>query len=170
MTIPEEEEKWPVSRFLVVAALIEKDGKVLLTQRSPNKHLGMTWEFPGGKVEYGETDEEALKRELQEELGIEIDVGSRAFETCHGYGSREVHLLIYKAKLIAGVPEAIDVNSLQWAYPKELLSKSFPPADLVFVQEIAAGRIALNDNSAKDEDEDEEIAFKPAKIISKPPK
>jgi 8-oxo-dGTP diphosphatase len=170
-------------RFRVVAALIRKNGKVLLTQRWPGKHLGLTWEFPGGKVESGESDEEALKRELQEELGIEVEIGSCCFETCHGYGNREVHLLIYRCKLVSGTPQPIDVKAIEWADESALLDRSFPPADLPFVQEIVAGRIGRDDDinaptkmgtpvvaALDDDDEEEEISFKPAQVVRRPVK
>lgn len=164
-----EEER----RFRVVAALIRQDGKVLLTQRWPGKHMGLTWEFPGGKVEPGESDEEALKRELFEELGIDVEIGSCCFETCHGYGAREVHLLIYRCKLLSGTPSAIDVKAIEWAEEKSLLSRNFPPADIPFVQEIVAGRIkeGLHDpvvKSLDDDEEEEEMVFKPAQVVRRP--
>ena len=150
-------------RFRVVAALIRKNGKVLLTQRWPGKHLGLTWEFPGGKVEPGETDEEALKRELQEELGIDVQIGSCCFETCHGYGNREVHLLIYRCKLLSGTPEAIDVKAIEWAEESALLERNFPPADLPFVQEIVSGRIGKDEFEV--DNPEEPVAFKPATVV-----
>jgi len=151
-----------VRRFRVVAALIRDGGKVLLTQRKPNKHLGMKREFPGGKVEEGETDEEALRRELQEELGVEVTIGACCFETYHGYGNREVHLLIYRCKLSSGIPRPLDVKAIDWADEKTLLNRQFPPADLPFVQEIVAGRIG------NDLDEEDEIEFKPAQVVRRP--
>lgn len=151
-------------RFRVVAALIRQDGKVLLTQRWPGKHLGLTWEFPGGKVESGETDEEALKRELQEELGVDVRIGTCCFETCHGYGNREVHLLIYRCELLSGSPKAIDVKAIEWVEQSTLLERTFPPADLPFVQELAAGRVGQGD----DVPEEAPLAFKPAQVIRRP--
>jgi 8-oxo-dGTP diphosphatase len=165
---PEALENFEEKRFRVVAALIRKDKKVLLTQRWPGKHLGLTWEFPGGKVESGETDEEALKRELEEELGIEVKIGSCCFETCHGYGNREVHLLIYRCELISGTPKAIDVKAIEWADEMSILERSFPPADLPFVQEIAAGRIDEVQTETVQENNDFEentISFKPAQVV-----
>lgn len=150
----------------MVAALIRKGNKVLLTQRWPGRHLGLTWEFPGGKVEEGESDKEALERELLEELGVEAEIGSCCFETRHGYGSREVHLLIFRCKLIEGVPRALDVKAMEWADIETLAERKFPPADLLFVQELVAGRISADEQSDdNDEDEDE---FKPAQVVRRP--
>ena len=87
----------------VVAALIRDRGQVLLTQRRPGRHLGLSWEFPGGKVEAGEDDEQALRRELREELGVEVRIGTLCFETRHNYGSREMHLSAGEAFRIQGM-------------------------------------------------------------------
>jgi 8-oxo-dGTP diphosphatase len=126
----------------VVAALIRAGGKVLLTQRKPGRHLGLSWEFPGGKVEAGETDEQALCRELREELNVEVTVGSRCFETRHTYGTREMHLLVYRCKLVSGTPEAKDVNAFEWVEETRIKEREFLPADLPLVHGIAAGLVA----------------------------
>lgn len=158
-------------QFRVVAALIRKGNKVLLTQRWPGRHLGMTWEFPGGKVEEGEEDVEALERELREELGVEAEIGSCCFETRHGYGSREVHLLIFRCKLTEGTPRALDVKAMEWADIDTLAERKFPPADLLFVQELVAGRIGDDEQAVKkheQDDEEEEEPFKPAQVVRRP--
>jgi 8-oxo-dGTP diphosphatase len=157
-------------QFRVVAALIRKGNKVLLTQRWPGRHLGLTWEFPGGKVEEGEEDIEALERELREELGVEAEIGSCCFETRHGYGSREVHLLIFRCKLTEGVPRALDVKAMEWADIETLADRKFPPADLLFVQELVAGRIGNDEESTEkqEEDGDDEEPFKPAQVVRRP--
>jgi 8-oxo-dGTP diphosphatase len=152
-------------QFRVVAALIRKGKKVLLTQRWPGKHLGLTWEFPGGKVEEGEADKEALERELREELGVKAEIGSCCFETRHGYGSREVHLLIFRCKLLEGDPRALDVKAMEWADIVTLAERKFPPADLLFVQELVAGRISDSDDEPEDDEEEE---FKPAQVVRRP--
>ena len=132
----------PNKNIRVVAALIRQGGQVLLTQRKPGRHLGLAWEFPGGKVEAGETDEDALQRELREELGIAVVVGSRCFETRHNYGSREMHLLVYRCRLTAGEPRALDVNAFEWVDEKRIQERSFLPADLPLVHGIANGLVA----------------------------
>ena len=151
-------------QFRVVAALIRKDSKVLLTQRWPGRHLGLTWEFPGGKVEEGETDREALERELREELGVNAEIGSCCFETRHGYGAREVHLLIFRCKLLGGTPRALDVKAMEWADVETLTDRKFPPADLLFVQELIAGRIEMDEGETEEEEEE----FVPAQVVRRP--
>jgi 8-oxo-dGTP diphosphatase len=126
----------------VVAALIRRDGQVLLTQRRPGRHLGLSWEFPGGKVEVGETDEDALRRELREELDVEVAVGTRCFETRHTYGTREIHLLVYRCRLVSGTPRAIEVHALEWVDEARVADREFLPADIPLVRGIASGLIA----------------------------
>jgi 8-oxo-dGTP diphosphatase len=136
-------EQDPKRRNLrVVAGLIRKPGEVLLTQRKPGRHLGLSWEFPGGKVEAGETDEEALRRELREELGIEVTVGTRCFETRHQYGPREMHLLVYRCTVVQGEPTAIDVNAFEWVKLDALSGRTFLPADMPLVHGLANGLVA----------------------------
>lgn len=143
----------------VVAALIRDQGRVLITERWPHKHMGLTWEFPGGKVEDGESDQEALQREMMEELGIEVRVGSLCFQTLYAYSSNEVHLSIYRCQITRGIPQAIDVKSLDWVHQTELDKRPFPPADQIFVGELVAG------NVSEEIDEEIEPAFKPAQIL-----
>jgi mutator protein MutT len=126
----------------VVAALIRQGGKVLITQRRPGRHLGLSWEFPGGKVEAGETDEVALMRELKEELGVTVAVGTRCFETRHSYGAREMHLLVYRCRLVEGAPVAIEVNAVEWVEEGRVTEREFLPADMPLVHGIANGLVA----------------------------
>ena len=126
----------------VVAALIRSEGRVLLTQRKPGRHLGLSWEFPGGKVEAGETDDVALMRELREELGITVSVGTRCFETRHSYGNREMHLLVYRCRLVSGDPQPLDVNAVEWVEETRVQEREFLPADLPLVHGLANGLIA----------------------------
>jgi len=133
----------------VVAALIRDREKssVLLTQRKPGRHLGLAWEFPGGKVEVGENDAEALIREMHEELGVKVEVGTLCFETRHHYGPRDMHLLVYRCKIVEGNPKALDVNAMEWVAENELLERTFLPADMPLVRGISQGLIAFDEDS-----------------------
>jgi 8-oxo-dGTP diphosphatase len=152
----------------VVAALIREKGRVLLTQRRPGRHLGLSWEFPGGKVEAGETDEEALRRELREELGVEARVGTRCFETRHHYGNREMHLLVYRCRLISGEPEAIEVNAVEWVAEGDIEQRRFLPADLPLVHGIASGLVAYEDDAPSPDESTEGEPVVAATVVSRP--
>ena len=158
----------------VVAALIRDNGMVLLTQRRPGTHLGLSWEFPGGKVEEGETDDEALRRELQEELGVESVIGSLCFETRHTYGTREMHLLVYRSRITAGEPRALDVNACEWVAEQDLSARTFLPADLPLVHGIVEGLVAhdppsIDGAAVADDDSAEGAPVSPATLV-RPPK
>jgi len=159
----------------VVAALIRDEGLVLLTQRRPGTHLGLSWEFPGGKVEEGETDAEALRRELREELGVESVVGSLCFETRHTYGTREMHLLVYRCRITAGEPKALDVNACEWVHEQKLSERTFLPADMPLVHGIVEGLVAYDppaadgSSSLDDDDSTEGAPVAPATLV-RPPK
>jgi 8-oxo-dGTP diphosphatase len=114
----------------VVAAVIEHDGRYLITQRNATAVLPLLWEFPGGKVEPGETDEAALLREIKHRIGVEVTVGSKAAEHVHDYSRYEVHMLMFACKLLDGaVPYPATVADLRWVTSKEFLDYEFPPAD-----------------------------------------
>ncbi len=118
---------------LVSAAIVYRDGKVLLSKRKKGAHLADLWEFPGGKVEPGEDPRAALSRELFEELGVDTTVGDIVEATFHRYEevSRTVLLLFFEATLTAGSPEphAKDVADVMWATADHLDPERFPPAD-----------------------------------------
>src|SRR5579872_7074728 len=86
----------------VVAAMLEKDGRYLITQRRPGGTLPLLWEFPGGRVEEGETDAQALARELFEELEIEVEVGERSIQVHHVYSAYEIDFAVYRCTLKSG--------------------------------------------------------------------
>ena len=111
------------------AALIFQNGKLLITQRHTNAHLGGLWEFPGGKREDDETFEECLVRELREELGVEVQVGKLFEEFTHAYPDKSVRLRFFLCELIEGEPEPIDCAAIQWISKSELTDYEFPAAD-----------------------------------------
>jgi 8-oxo-dGTP diphosphatase len=128
----------------VVAALIAEpsDGtKFLVQQRLPGGSRALLWEFPGGKVEPGETDEAALTRECREELGVELRVGKRLWETVHDYEDLRVELVVYRATLASGFPEPLHAHALAFLTPEQMQRLSFCEADAPLVTELAEGRL-----------------------------
>jgi len=117
----------------VVAAVLERDGKYLITQRRTSAVLPLMWEFPGGRVEAGETDQQALKRELNHRLGVGIEVGKLISFVSHPYEHYVVDLFLYECTLAAGTPEsaleARAVNAFKWVASAEFDQYPFTPAD-----------------------------------------
>ena len=127
----------PARPIVLVAAvaLIDADGRVLLAQRPADKAMGGLWEFPGGKVEAGETPEAALIRELREELAIETVTSCLAPLTFASHGYDDFHLLmpLFACRRWQGQPRAIEHQALTWARPIRLADYPMPPADLPLV-------------------------------------
>jgi 8-oxo-dGTP diphosphatase len=114
----------------VVAALFEKGGKVLITQRRPQAFMPLKWEFPGGKVEPGENDSEAIKREIKEELGVDISVGEEFMSLVHQYPDFDVDFHVLRCEISPGqTPRSIAVQDFRWVPFEELSKFEFPPAD-----------------------------------------
>ena len=114
--------------MIVVAAVIEEDGRFLVTRRPHGVHLAGMWEFPGGKIDAGETHAAALQRELREELDTDVDVGELIFDVTHEYPDRAVALYFYRCGL-RGVPRPLLGQEMRWVARDELSSLGFPPAD-----------------------------------------
>mgnify|MGYP001208049434 CR=1 FL=1 len=121
----------------VVTALMRKDGLVLLGQR-PKGSLQGQWEFPGGKIEMGETPEEALKRELQEELGVTATVGDLRLATTHTYGDRGVLILFYDVRFWKGEPKSQHHVDLMWVKPEEIHRQEIPEANRKILAQLTA--------------------------------
>jgi len=121
--------------MVVAVALVDADGRVLLQQRPPGKAMADLWEFPGGKVEPGETPEAALVRELEEELGIETHASCLAPATfaSEPLGDRHLLLLLYVCRKWKGVPEARHATALKWLKPAQMYALDMPPADLPLI-------------------------------------
>ncbi|MHA2611448.1 MAG: A/G-specific adenine glycosylase [bacterium JZ-2024 1] len=115
--------------FSVVAAVIQKNGRILITRRKDEGLLGGLWEFPGGKVEKGESDEEALKRELKEELNLNVHVGKFLMKISHRYTHMKVLLKVYEAEILSGDLKKIGVSDYRWVRPEEMQRYAFPAAD-----------------------------------------
>lgn len=117
--------------LVVACALVDADGRVLISQRPEGKQLAGLWEFPGGKVEKGETPEEALVRELAEEIGVETKVACLAPLTFASHTYENFHLLmpLYVCRRFWGMPVAKEVAAVKWVRPKNLRDYPMPPAD-----------------------------------------
>ena len=113
----------------VVAALIWEDDKFMICQRPANKARGLLWEFVGGKVEQGETKEQALIRECKEELDILLFVGDVFMDVLHEYPDLTVHLTLFNAMIAEGEPQKLEHNDIQWITPSEISNYEFCPAD-----------------------------------------
>jgi 8-oxo-dGTP diphosphatase len=113
----------------VVAAVIEHEGRYLITQRRPTAMLPLMWEFPGGRVEEGETDVAALQREVRHRLDVEIRVGQLISFVSHPYERYVVDLYLYECKLMSGEPVARNVHAFRWATSAEFDQYPFTPAD-----------------------------------------
>jgi 8-oxo-dGTP diphosphatase len=121
--------------MLVVAALIEADGKLLVCQRRRTDSFGLMWEFPGGKLEPGETPAQALARELQEELGVEAQIGPEIFRTRHQYSElgEAIDLIFFSATVAPADIRNQAFETMEWRQPQTLHELNFLPADREFV-------------------------------------
>ena len=134
----------------MVAALIWKQGKFLICQRPANKARGLLWEFVGGKVEPGETKEQALIRECQEELAVTLSVGDVFMDVVHEYPDITVHLTLFNATIADGEPQKIEHNDIKWITPSEIQNYNFShPLSVIGLQtvvRIAEGQKYLSEN------------------------
>lgn len=129
--------------LLVAAAVIYRDGQILVGQRRGDNRHPYKWEFPGGKVEYGESPQQALARELCEELQIDAKIGVELARYEHDYpGGNCVHLLFFAVHEFSGAPAAREFEQICWIDPESLLSLDFLEGDLDFVKRLARGDFA----------------------------
>lgn len=120
----------------VVAALIWENGKFLACQRPAHKARGLLWEFVGGKVEMGETPEQALIRECQEELAVTIAVQDVFMEVIHEYPDLTVRLILFNARIAEGTPQMLEHNDIRWVKPDQIDEMEFCPADKEILEKI----------------------------------
>ncbi len=125
-----------MATVVVVAAVVRREGRILLTRRMEGAHLAGLWEFPGGKVEDGEPPEDALVRECREECGIEIAVDDILEVAFHRYPSKDVLLLFYGCRLLTGEVRDIGVAEHAWVQPAELDRYELPPPDARLVRKL----------------------------------
>ena len=120
----------------VVAALVRDGERFLVCQRPEGKMCAGRWEFAGGKVEAGESDPEALRREWREELVVEIAVGAQLAEVLYDYPERRVHLTLYAARIASGAPRALEHSALRWVAAEDFDRVSFCPADAELIVQL----------------------------------
>ena len=120
----------------VVAALIWQGDKFMICQRPAHKARGLLWEFVGGKVEQGETKEQALIRECREELAITLSVGDVFMDVVHEYPDLTVHLSLFNATIDEGDPQKLEHNEIRWITPREISNYEFCPADVEILARI----------------------------------
>ncbi|MGD9577389.1 MAG: (deoxy)nucleoside triphosphate pyrophosphohydrolase [Syntrophorhabdus sp.] len=122
---------------IVVAAVIEKDGQILIAKRKQGKMHPGKWEFPGGTLEEGETPEQCLKRELLEELAITVDVGSLICSTEHIFTSEfTIRLIVYRTAVISGTFDLNAHDEMRWVKPADLFTYDFPEADRPILERL----------------------------------
>jgi 8-oxo-dGTP diphosphatase len=133
----------------VVAALIRNDGKVLVCQRRRGTSFALMWEFPGGKVKPGETLEQALVRELEEELGAKATIGSEVYRTQHRYAelSDAIELIFFNAQLDPNKVRNLVFEEILWRDPPSLPELNFLPADKELIEKLASGALLSGDRT-----------------------
>lgn len=127
-------------RLVVVAAVVEKDGSFLVTRRLDGTHLAGYWEFPGGKVQPGETLEHALQREMLEELDTEVTAAREIYRTAHEYPERTVELRFFRADLTR-TPRPLLGQEIRWIPRADFATLQFPPADAELVDSLLHARL-----------------------------
>ena len=127
----------------VTAAILEKDGRIIIAQRMSTDHLASKWEFPGGKIEPGETPEECLARELKEEFNIGVSVGAYLGSSIYHYDHLSIELMAYRAFWIEGSINSVDHKDYKWVTIEQLPEYEFAPADKPFVEKLRSGEIEL---------------------------
>lgn len=122
-----------------VAAVIERDGRYLITKRLEQSHLGHCWEFPGGKIEKGETIEACAVRECREEIGVTVRPLRRLQDLWYDYPERRVYLHFVLCELAGGTPRPIECADVRWITPDRFADFEFPPADIGVIEALKRG-------------------------------
>ena len=125
-----------IVEHIAIGVLINNDNRVLIAKRSADKYMGNKWEFPGGKVEEGETYQEALCREMQEELGIDVQSTQFLTKVVHEYDDKKVILAVYKIKQWLGEAQGMEKQPLRWVEKHELRNYEFPEANSEIIRKI----------------------------------
>jgi mutator protein MutT len=133
---PQQPDKEKPKKRIGVAVIYDRDGKILIDRRLPEGLMGGLWEFPGGKIEPEETPEECIKREILEELAIEVEVGSHLMTIAHEYSLFHVVLIVHLCYHLAGEPQPICCDEICWVEPQELFNFTFPEANLQIIETL----------------------------------
>ncbi|NLA75638.1 MAG: 8-oxo-dGTP diphosphatase MutT [Deltaproteobacteria bacterium] len=126
-------------RIEVAAAIIRHNGKILITERPDGTHLEGLWEFPGGKKEKGESLDECIKREIREELGVQVNPLKLLVNVTHEYETKIVELYAFLCALAHGIPVPLEGQRMQWVDPEELSLFRFPPPDQQIIEVLYNG-------------------------------
>ncbi len=126
----------------VVAALIWDNDKFMICRRPAHKARGLLWEFVGGKVEPGETKEQALIRECREELAVKLRVGPVFMEVIHEYPDITIHLTLFNAEIAEGVPQKLEHVDIRWITPAEISKYDFCPADTEILKRLGSSNLS----------------------------
>ncbi len=131
------DKEQPRAAIQVAAAIIERDGRVLVARRAPGRHMAGHWEFPGGKLEPGETPQACIVRELAEELGVAVVAGEVIMESRHAYPGGEIELIAVAVRLEGGELRLTDHDALDWLEPHALTGIALAPADVPIAEALA---------------------------------
>lgn len=132
----------PLPHYLVTAAIIRKNNKVLITKRPAGSHLAGYWEFPGGKQEAGESLKKCLKREIIEELGMTVRVEGLFMKVEHAYPNKRITLHVFDCTPVSGTPETCQCSEIKWASLTDLELLTFPPPDRKVIEKLKRGHIS----------------------------
>lgn len=124
----------------VSAAIIQQEGKYLITRRHKHSHLGHLWEFPGGKFEVDESPEDCIIRECREEIDLEVKALRLFHEVKHSYPEVTIHLYFFICEIVSGTPKALDCADIAWVRPDEFKNYEFPKADFELIKELSKGK------------------------------
>lgn len=127
-------------RLRVVAAVIERGAEILVSYRRPKGRRPSQWEFPGGKVEKGESEVQALVREIREELGVDCEVGPLVRRHVHSYQEVDVEIAFFRTRITRGDPRPLVMEEIRWVHRRDLGELDFLEADRIFVAELIRGR------------------------------
>ncbi|WP_445637239.1 8-oxo-dGTP diphosphatase MutT [Nostoc sp. DSM 114161] len=131
-----QSSSFPPHKIIGVAVIWNDQKQILIDRRRPEGMMGSLWEFPGGKIELGETIQECIQREIKEELGIAIEVGEHLITVDHTYTNLRVTLTVHQCRYVAGVPQPLECDEIRWVSLEELENFSFPKANIQIIDAL----------------------------------